>query len=203
MTKKRLYIISISIFTALIAAILFTACFKHNSSSIAQQKLADEISALEENLSSLDEQKAELNQQISDIETELSTKNTINNYYMEYQKTHDELEEEITELKEQSAELDADIELKQKELGVFSGLKDETTGKSYTLKKDELYTCPDKIPAGRYIAVGSGSIIISSSSGKTRATENLDVAYNNSYTFNLSENEQIKVTGNVKLTELK
>ena len=79
----------------------------------------------------------------------------------------------------------------------------EKTGKTYTLKKDQSYTCPSEIPAGRYIATGTGTLVIYSSSGKARVSEDLAVAYNNSYSFTLSEKEKIKATDDIKLTEIK
>lgn len=203
MTQKRLYLISASVITAVIALILFLVGFNVNTRSIAKEKLESEITVLKKKTDDLQAQKEEIQQQISDIETELSTKSTINNYYMEYKKTHDELTNEIADLKKQSADLDAEIKIKQQELEETSGISEGKRGKSYILKKDTIYTCPDKIPAGRYTVSGSGTLVISSSTGKVRATQNLDVAYNNAYTFNLSDKEQIKVTSEVTITELK
>ncbi len=203
MTKKILYIIMLAVLTVLISAGLFAIGFTHNLSSLARAKLSEETKMIEDGISAMEPQKAELSQKVEDIETELSTKTTVNNYYMEYQQTYETLKSEIDELKKQSEQLDSEIEAKKQELSSVSGVKSEETGKTYALKNDEVYSCPDKIPEGRYTASGSGTIIISSSTGKTRATKNLDVAYDNSYTFNLSDKEQIKVTGSVKLTELK
>ncbi|MCD8181380.1 MAG: hypothetical protein LUF26_07880 [Firmicutes bacterium] len=203
MTRKRLYIIIICAATALIAAALFFIGFRLNSKSLARVELTEEISELETGITELEAQKEELSQQISEIETELSNKSTINNYYMEYQKEYDALKSETEDLKTQINEIDSEIESASAKLDSLSGITEETKGKTYTLTSDEIYTCPDKIPAGRYTAVGSGTLIITSSSGSTRVTQNLDVSYNNSYTFDLSEYEKIMVTGEVELTELK
>ena len=203
MTQKRLYLIFISALTVIAALILFLAGYNITTGSLAGEKLDGEVAVLQKSIDDLQAQKDDLQQQISDIDTELSTKSTINNYYMEYQKKHDELTNEITDLKKQSAELDEQIESKQQELEKSLGISEGKKGKSYVLKKDELYTCPDKIPAGRYTVSGSGTLVITNSSGKVRATQNLDVAYDNSYTFTLSDKEQIKVSSEVTITELK
>lgn len=203
MTQKRLYLILLSALTVITALILFLIGSHISTRSIAKEKLASEITAIEKKIEDLQNEKEDIQQQISDIETELSTKSTINNYYMEYKKIHDELTNDIADLKKQSADLDTEIENKRQELEKTSGISEGKRGKSYTLKKDEIYTCPDKIPAGRYTVSGSGTLVISSSTGKVRATQNLDVAYDNSYTFTLSDKEQIKVTSEVTITELK
>ena len=100
-----------------------------------------------------------------------------------------------------NSELDSQIEELQKQNSSLQTT--EKTGKTYTLKKDQSYTCPSEIPAGRYIATGTGTLVIYSSSGKARVSEDLAVAYNNSYSFTLSEKEKIKATDDIKLTEIK
>ncbi len=203
MTQKRMYTVILSSAAILISAAAFFAGFRMDTTSAARERLAREISAIDNSINEAEKTKEELNTQISNLETELSTKDTINDYYMEYQKQYNQLTDDINTLKEQSATLDSQIEEKRGTLDRNSGVKSGTKGKSYTLKKDEIYTCPNKISAGRYTVTGSGTIVIYSSSGRPRATENLDVAYGNSYTFDLKEKEQIKVSGSATLTELK
>ena len=174
MTQKKLYVIILSFFTIIIGVVCFSLGNYFDTNSLATEKLKTQISALEENTSSLTDTKNDLESQINDLNSELSTKTTVNNYFMEAKKKNDELKNDITE-----------------------------TGKTYTLKKDQSYTCPSEIPAGRYIATGTGTLVIYSSSGKARVSEDLAVAYNNSYSFTLSEKEKIKATDDIKLTEIK
>lgn len=203
MTQKRIHIIILSAVTLLIAAAAFWIGFRINATTLARERLIREVSSIEKNTEALKKSNEELTDSISDLDAELSTKDTINDYYMEYQKQHDQLTDDINSLKEQSASLDSQIDEKRGTLDRNSGVKSGDKGKTYSLKKDEIYTCPDKISAGRYTVTGSGTIVIYSSSGRPRATENLDVAYSNSYTFDLKEKEQIKVSGNATLTEIK
>lgn len=203
MTDKKKYIILISSLTVIIGAAVFASAFTFGARRDARESLETEKASLENAVSESEGRIEELTKKLNDTETELSTENTINNYYMEYQKTYDELKRSVEELKQQSAQLDSDIDSKTAELAALSGVKSEKNGRAYTLTSDKTYSCPDDIPEGRYTASGSGTIIISTAAGKTRATKNLDVMYDNSYTFNLSEREQIKVTGRVRLTELK
>lgn len=203
MTKKKLYIISLSAFTVIAATVLFLLAYNQSAKSKARPTLYTEITAFEEGTAQTKAQNEELEKQLEDIDTELSSKNTVNNYYMEYKKTHDDLNTEISDLKKQSSDLDSAIAEKQSELNGTEGLTQGKKGKTYNLTSEEIYTCPDKIPASRYTAKGSGTFTIMTSSGKARASQNLDVAYDHSYTFNLSEGEKIKVTGSVTLTEIK
>lgn len=203
MTHKKIFIIILSAVSLLIISAAFFIGFRIDSTSAAKIRLNREITSIETKITESEKKQEEINSQISELEAELSTKDTINDYYMEYQKQHDQLTEDINSLKEQSESLDNQIAEKQETLDRNSGVKSGTKGKSYSLKKDEIYACPDKIPAGRYTVTGSGTIVIYSSSGRPRATENLDVAYGNTYTFDLKEKEQIKVSGSASLTELK
>ena len=203
MTLKKFYITALSLFTLLLAVLVFFIGFRADATSIAKKKLSNEIVALEKSALALDERKAEIESEISVLETDLSTKETVNNYYMEYKKTYDDLTSEISDLEAEIAQLDSDIAEKQLQLDTLNGVKKEKEGRKFSLNNSESYTCPDEIPEGRYRAKGSGTIVISTQTGKNLKSENLDVAYQNSYTFNIEKGQQIRVTGNVTLTELK
>lgn len=202
MTLKKFYVTALSLFTLLLAVLVFFIGFRTDTTSIAKKKLSNEITSLEKSASALDERKTELESEISVIETDLSTKETVNNYYMEYKKTYDDLTSEISDLESEIAQLDSDIAEKQLQLDTLSGVKKEKDGKKYSLNSDRAYTCPDDIPEGRYRAKGNGTIVISTQTNKNLKSENLDVAYQNSYTFNITKGQKIKATGNVTLTEL-
>lgn len=203
MTVKKLYLILFISAAVIAAALLFTVGFTADTAARAKDRLGTEISLLNSKRENLEKQKEEMTEKLSGLETELSTKDTVNNYYMEYQKTFDTLTAEIESLKNQSAALDAEITEKEAEAEKAGKIKGTIRGKTYSLTKNETYTCPDKIPAGRYIVSGRGTVVITAANGKTRAAENLDVAYNNSYTFDLKDREKIKPSENVTLTELK
>ncbi|MEI3115335.1 MAG: helix-turn-helix domain-containing protein [Eubacteriales bacterium] len=201
MTQKKLYVIILSFFTIIIGVVCFSLGNYFDTNSLATEKLKTQTSALEENTSSLTDTKNDLESQINDLNSELSTKTTVNNYFMEAKKKNDKLKNDITELNQKSSELDSQIEELQNQNSSLQTT--EKTGKTYTLKKDQSYTCPSEIPAGRYIATGTGTLVIYSSGGKARVSEDLAVAYNNSYSFTLSEKEKIKATDDIKLTEIK
>lgn len=194
MTQKKLYVIILSFFTIIIGVVCFSLGNYFDTNSLATEKLKTQISALTDT-------KNDLESQINDLNSELSTKTTVNNYFMEAKKKNDKLKNDITELNQKSSELDSQIEELQNQNSSLQTT--EKTGKTYTLKKDQSYTCPSEIPAGRYIATGTGTLVIYSSSGKARVSEDLAVAYNNSYSFTLSEKEKIKATDDIKLTEIK
>ncbi|MFQ8925448.1 MAG: hypothetical protein ACLR7H_07620 [Hominilimicola sp.] len=65
----------------------------------------------------------------------MSTKTTVNNYFMEAKKKNDKLKNDITELNQKSSELDSQIEELQNQNSSLQTT--EKTGKTYTLKKDQ------------------------------------------------------------------
>ena len=202
MTQKKLFIILLAALTVTAASLLSVAAFSVSASNAAREDVAREEKRLREMAAGANDDTKAVKDEISAIEAELSTSDTVNNYYMEYKKTHDALTQEISELKAKLQSLDGELEAKRAEnnKGVISGTK---TGKKYTLNANESYTCPDKIPAGRYTAKGGGTLTIINSAGQTRVSQNLSVAYDNSYTFNISDKERLQVTDSVTLTELK
>ncbi len=202
MTRKKLFVILISFITAVCAAALFLVPFYLRAGGEARVSLASEYGEIKKDTEELEAEEDEIKKQIEDIDTQLSTKDTVNNYYMEYKDAHDALVNEIADMKKESARLDEEINKERAELEKSAGVSDERTGKTYTLEKSKTYSCPDDIPSGRYAASGKGNIVITSSVGKIRASYNLDVAYNNEYTFNLSDKEKIKTSSEVTLTEL-
>lgn len=201
MTRKKLFIILLAVFTAAASAAAGAAAFGASAKQSAREALNAEINDITADTNAVTAESEKLKEQISAVDAELSTRDTVNGYYMEYKKTHDSLTEEIGELQSKIEQLDRDIEAKKSETGADA---DKTTkGKKYSLKGNETYSCPDKIPAGRYVAEGSGQLTVLNSSGRARISQNLTVAYDHTYTFDLYENEKVRVSEDITLTELK
>ena len=198
MTQKKLFIILLAALTVTAASLLSVAAFSVSASNAAREDVAREEKRLREMAAGANDDTKAVKDELSAIEAELSTSDTVNNYYMEYKKTHDALTQEISELKAKLQSLDGELEAKRAEnnKGVISGTK---TGKKYTLNANESYTCPDKIPAGRYTAKGGGTLTIINSAGQTRVSQNLSVAYDNSYTFNISERKGCRLQTALRL----
>lgn len=202
MSKKKLYI-TICSAAALAAAIAFFILGFHiNTSSIASQTLTDKTDALKKDTENINSEIESISSEIEALEPFLSDKDNVNKYYVEYKDKNLELKTRLQDLKNMSSELDASIEAKQKEK-TDSELENKTQGMSYKLRANRSYSCPQDIPPARYIAKGSGTIVVYTASKTARETENLDVAYDNSYTFNLADKESVRTTGSVTLTELK
>lgn len=202
MTQKKLFAISLAALTLAAATAVWFVIFSVSSSGAAKGNIEYETSRLKEQTKSVKRDIDSVKQELSDIDTELSTSDTINSYYMEYKKTHDDLTQEINELEALIGTLDREIEEARAKTGTPAA-SSAKTGSTYTLNTNEIYLCPDNVPAGRYQAKGNGTLTITNASGKTRVSQNLSVAYDNSYTFNLSDKEKIQVTDSVTLTELK
>lgn len=201
MTRKKLYTTALSAVTLILAVIFFIAGSRFDASKIAGKKLSAETEELNKSTEALKDSKKDLREKISDIEEQLSSKKTINDYFINYKRENDTLTESVESLKKQSAELDTSIEEKRFALSSASVTK-EKRGKSYTLEKDKAYTCPDSLPKGRYFATGDGLLNIYTSAGKLRDSQNLTTAHNNSYIFELDEDEKVVSKGDIKITEL-
>lgn len=202
MKKQHIYILILAAVTIILSATAFSLSFGGSAKTVVRAALHREISELQSATLDMNSKKADLSNTVNNLTADLSTKETINQYYIEYKKTNDTLKDEIASLQELSNSLDEQIREKQETISNVK-ISDEKKGKSYTLKPNEIYTCPDKLPEGRYIISGSGSLIVYSANGSPRMNENLDVAYNNSYTLDLKKDEQIRVTDNAVITELK
>ena len=135
MTQKKLYVIILSFFTIIIGVVCFSLGNYFDTNSLATEKLKTQISALEENTSSLTDTKNDLESQINDLNSELSTKTTVNNYFMEAKKKNDKLKNDITELNQKSSELDSQIE--ELQLVITNNRKDRQN--IYIKKRPKLY----------------------------------------------------------------
>lgn len=202
MTQKKLYITLFAALILVISSVAGMMAHRISSSSAAKPLLEKEISQLAADTEKLMSDTNKLRKEMGEVLAGLEEKDSVNSQYMEHKKKHDELAAEVSEFENRLSELNAETEAVQKELDT-STVTENKTGKRYSLAANETYSCPDKIPENRYIAKGTGTLTVLTSSGQTRISQNLDVAYNSSYTFNLSRGERLHVTGNVTLTELK
>ena len=137
MTQKKLYVIILSFFTIIIGVVCFSLGNYFDTNSLATEKLKTQISALEENTSSLTDTKNDLESQINDLNSELSTKTTVNNYFMEAKKKNDELKNDITELNQKSSELDSQIGTAKSKLVITGNRKDRQN--IYIKERPKLY----------------------------------------------------------------
>lgn len=202
MTQKKLYITLFAALILVISSVAGIMAHRISSSSAAKPLLEKETSQLAADTEKLMSDTDELRKEMGEVLAGLEEKDSVNSQYMEHKKKHDELAAEVSEFENRLSELNAETEAVQKELDT-STVTENKTGKRYSLAANETYSCPDKIPENRYVAKGTGTLTVLTSSGQTRISQNLDVAYNSSYTFNLSRGERLHVTGNVTLTELK
>ncbi len=201
MSRKKCIVIIFSL-TVIFSVISFYAGYRTSISGKARQSLAQQILKLNSVIEEYGDAKVELEKQIEETDSQLDEKSDVNDEFIEYKTENDELKSANAELEAKSAELDSAIE--EAESKAKSGASvSESKGMSYKTEKDKIYSCPDDLPAGRYKASGGSTLIIYSKNGKIRETVGLDTAYDNSYTFNLSEGERVKTDGAATLTELK
>ena len=202
MTKKKLFIILLAAFTAAASTAAGIFAFGAGAKREAAARLETETTDIKADTETITAESEKIKEQISAVDADLSTRDTVNGYYMEYKKTHDSLTEEISSLQSKIEQLDRDIEAKKSEMG-NADTGETKKGKKYSLSAGESYSCPDKIPAGRYVAEGEGQLTVLNSAGRARISQNLSVAYDHTYTFDISKGEKIRVSEDITLTGLK
>lgn len=202
MTKKKLFIILLAAFTAAASTTAGIFAFGTGAKREAAARLETETTDIKADTETITAESEKIKEQISAVDADLSTRDTVNGYYMEYKKTHDSLTEEISSLQSKIEQLDRDIEAKKSETD-DADTGETKKGKKYSLSAGESYSCPDKIPAGRYVAEGEGQLTVLNSAGRARISQNLSVAYDHTYTFDISKGEKIRVSEDITLTELK
>lgn len=200
--KKRIIIISAVVLT--LAASTAAGFLTHGywASFEARAAFKNELSELKEENKRLEKEKNELKNSVSETERSIESKNEISVEAQEYQTQLDRLQSELDDANRTLNELDESIKKKKEYIEKADKIKNQTKGRSFTAANKKL-DCTDDIAAGRYIAEGRGNLLIYNSSGTLRISENLSTIDTNSFTFDISDGESVKVTDTVTFTSLK
>ena len=111
-------------------------------------------------------------------------------------------EADITRVNGLNNELRASLEDKQEYLAGLTDIADYTDGVKYKLT-DKTYKCPSDIPPGKYKAEGKGKLYLINISNMAKDSKDLSTTESNSYVFDISSGESVRVDGTVDLTEMK
>lgn len=201
MSGRKIYLIAASLITVILAALVFFSGSSFSVNRIARSQVKKETASLKSSEEKYLKEADSLKSQIDSLAEGLEDGREINKEFIALKKENDTLKSTIKALELESRQLDVSINEQKNKLEASKTVT-ERDGGSYRIEKDRAYRSPSDIPSGRYRVSGSGTLIIYSSNGRARETENLDSAHDNSYTFNLEENESIKVTGDALLTEI-
>ncbi len=201
MNKKRLITV---VAAFVLAASVAAGYFAHGGWALFEARAAfkNELNDMKEENKQLEKEKRELKNSVSETERSIESKNEISAEAEEYQTQLDALEAELGEANRMLTEMDESIRKKKEYIEQAVKIKNQKEGRSFTAA-DKTLKCDDDILAGRYIAEGSGNLLIYNSSGSLRISENLSTIDTNSFTFDLADGESVKVTDRVTFTTLK
>lgn len=186
---------------SVIAGILVVAL---NSRSILHTRAASiveyEKSEMRDKISELKDEKKELEQKEAEYTKEISKNELLRSEIDALKENIKGYDSDIARASEKNAELDKALNEKQAYLEGLSDIAPVGPGGKYTLKDDD-YKCPSDIPAGKYIAKGSGKLYLKDISNRRKDKADLSTIESNTYTFEIASGESLTVEGSVELTE--
>ena len=191
--------IVLSVATGIIIIILNSNDILHTQAEARVMKeknlMRSEISSARSEQSSLNREEAEYDRIIEDNRLLIDE--------IEHLKAElDSYNADIVRVSGLNDELRASLESKQAYLEGLTGVTDYTDGGKYKLK-DNTYKCPSDIPPGKYKAEGKGKIYLINISNTAKDSKDLSTTESNSYIFDISSGESVRVEGTVDLTEMK
>jgi flagellar basal body-associated protein FliL len=200
--KKKLIIICIVCAVVLSLAVC-AGFFAHNHALKTQAKndFQNELSRFETENYKLEKKRSELKDSVSETELDIENKNEIGREAEEYAAQLDSVSQELEEASQNLEKLNTSIEKKQEYIKQAGSIKSPNEGEIFSVSSETL-SCPSDIAAGRYIAEGSGNLLIYSTANKLRISENLTSIETNSFTFDIVKGESVKVTDSITFTEL-
>lgn len=203
MNKKiKILIISVSAATLILAVAAGFFAHSYATKSSANERFENELSTLNADNYKLEKKRSDLKDSVSEIETDIENKNEIGFEAQEYSNQLEAIKQELETSNETFTELNDSIEKKQEYIEKADSIKTLVEGDTFSITSETL-DCSADISAGRYIARGSGNLLIYNSSDKLRISENLSTIDTNSFTFDITSGESVKVTETVTLTELR
>lgn len=199
--KKHIIIIAAAAVIVILAVSAGFFAHSHATKSQAKNNFKNELSALETENYKLEKKRSELKDSVSETESDIEAKNEIGLEAEEYINKLEATRQEVEAANQTLSNLETSIEKKQEYLKQADSIKPPVEGNILSVMSETL-DCPSDISPGRYIAEGSGNLLIYNSSNKLRISENLTNIDTNSFTFDIESGESIKVTDSVTFTEL-
>lgn len=201
--SRIIYSAALAVFTVIAGILLFQSGYSTDLSRQAHLKLNEDISQLNTEKINAERETELVQTDIDNIDKSISGQSFLNEHIEENRLLYAELVQNISDAKDESAKLDGEIEEKQNTLNMLSGISDKESGSSKTLKPNSVYMCPNDIEPGRYRVKGNGTLLVYGRSNSLRISENLEMLDDNSFTFDLEENERIKLDTEMQIVKMK
>ena len=158
-----------------------------------KSEMKDKIHDLKDEKKQLERKEAEYNKLIKQNELLRSEIEAL-------KKSIEDYDSDIERATEKDAELDKEIEQKQDYLDGLSEISPDTPGGKYKLRDGD-YKCPSDIPAGKYLAKGTGKLYIKDIANRRKDKADLATIESNSYTFEIAAGESLTAEGEIEITE--
>ncbi len=204
MLKNKSFILTVilPIFISLIIGILIIVL---NNSAVlntrAAATIAREKSSMNQNMSKLKKEKNELSHKEAELDKILEENKILINEITALTDEIDDYTVSIENAKKTITELDSAITDKTAYNESLKGLSQNNpqSKKTYTNKT---LTVPLDISEGRYIAEGTGTLMIYTGSKLKDKAQDLSLIDTHSYTFDIQSGQSVKIVGTVSLTKI-
>lgn len=175
-----------------------------NSQSILHTRAAAiveyEKNEMKDKISDLKGEKKQLERKEAEYDKLIKKNELLRSEVEALKKSIRDYDADIARATEKDAELDRTIEQKQAYLDGLSEISPDTAGGKYKLRDGD-YKCPADIPAGKYIAKGTGTLYIKDIANRRKDKADLSTIESNSYTFEIAAGESLTADGDIELTE--
>ncbi|MBQ3425577.1 MAG: hypothetical protein IJH37_00340 [Clostridia bacterium] len=189
--------VCISVLAGIIVVVLNSRSILHtHAASVVEFEKND----MREKISDLKDEKKELERKEAEYTKEISKNELLTSEIEALKENIASYDSDIERVSEKNAELEKSIEEKQSYLDGLSDISADKPGGKYSLK-DKDYKCPSDIPAGKYVAKGTGKLYLKDISNRRKDKVDLSTIESNTYTFEIASGESVTVEGTIELTE--
>lgn len=205
MLKNKYFILTaiLPIFISIIIGIVIIAI---NSTVIINMRanavVSNEIKQMESGIKEFEDKKISLQYTASDLDKKIENNSIILGEIQALKTESENYDTDIANAKKTIEGLDISITEKTKYSSNLDKLNNQTPSINQTYSNVKL-NVPGDISAGRYTATGTGKLFIYTIANTIQEKQDLSLLPSNSYSFNISSGQYIKIEGTVTLTNIK
>ena len=169
---------------------------------LANAVVSNEIKQLESGIKEFEDKKISLQYTASDLDKKIENNSIILGEIQALKTESENYDTDIANAKKTIEGLDISITEKTKYSSNLDKLNNQTPSINQTYSNVKL-NVPGDISAGRYTATGTGKLFIYTIANTIQEKQDLSLLPSNSYSFNISSGQYIKIEGTVTLTNIK
>ena len=183
--------ICLSVMTAIVVVILNSKSILHTR---AEAIVEYEKKEIDDNIRDLKNEKKQLERKEAECDKLIKKNELLQSEIDALKKSIEDYDADIARAVKKDTELDKTIEQKQAYLEGLSGISPDTAGGTYKLSDGD-YKCPADIPAGKYLAKGTGKLYIKDIANRRKDKADLSTIESNTYTFEIVAGESLTAEG--------